>query len=650
MRVPVTLRFYAESGATVEVLGDFPSFRVPHPMTEVSPGLYERELLLEPGVYRYKLRVDGRQWRLDPSAPTENVEGHENNLLVVAGAEPPLVFAPDRRHVSVRPDGILEVFAESEVGTEASEHFWVECESKAQPLVRSKLVHAGAYGGKQLLRGRVERLAARPRTMGFDAQPGRAFPIEDLEASEPPSWVRNAVFYGIFVDRWFRGRMSPVDPRCVPRRSPSSAATSYGGDLDGIRESIPDLAKLGVTALVLTPITPSPSVHRYDSVDLMSVDRALGGEDALARLLDTARARGLRVVVDASFTHVHETHPGFVDLLARKKRSAFVDWFQILSMPVRRRDPSTYRHYPGGPGLPLLRLDDGPAREHVLEAAERWVARGVDGLRLDAMDDAPRDLWRELRARVKQKNQEFLLLGEVVTDRLHPHTGSGGADIATDFMFREHLVDFFARDRVDAAELWARLTFLAHRLGPAVRGARLLFLDNHDTPRFRSLAVSHDRHRMALAFLLFMRDPVWLTYGAELGMAGGSPEARREDVWPERLPMSPPGSPRTRELIEAMAKLRRTLDPSFDPIPLELSRGFLALERKTMAGRKAKLGKHRVICLQNRGPQDQPVAHLIPETASLVLEINGRPGDPREPLAPMSGRIVSVPVDNREKR
>ncbi|MBI4819319.1 MAG: hypothetical protein HY791_23810 [Deltaproteobacteria bacterium] len=638
MRVPVKFTFRAEPHARVEVLGDFPSFKVAHSMRELRPGEYEAELLLQAGVYRYKYRIDGSSWRHDPSKPSEHVDGYVNNVVVVAGTEPPLYFAPDQRHLAYQVDGSVEVFAECDVTANGPAEIWVEDEAEA--IRRAPLEGVATHRGRHLLRARLQGRGSAPRSMGFVGLPTRVYALDGPDPSVAPSWLRGAVFYGIFVDRWFRGKQSVPDPRAAPRSSLSSGATFYGGDLDGITESISSISSLGVTALVLTPLNPSPSPHRYDSIDLHSIDPRIGGEDGLRRLVEAAHRARLKVVVDASFTHVHETHPAFVDLLAKKRASVFKDWFQVLSMPVRRRDPTTYRHYPGGPGLPLLDLQNASVRAHVLEAAERWVDRGVDGLRLDAMDEVPSSLWRELRSRVRDKSSQFLLLGEVVTDRHHGFTGANGADVATDFVFRDLLVDFFAKDRIDAEELWARMTFLEHRLGPKARGARLLFLDNHDTPRFRSIAISHDRHRLALAFLLFMPEPVWLTYGAELGLAGGSPESRREDVWTERLPMPDPSSPRTRSLVRDLLGLRQRLDTTNGLRPIALSRGFLAMARSTATKRKSRTDE--VILLVNRGPTDRRVDDLIPSHASTLLEVNGRQGPADAPLAPMTGRLISV--------
>src|SRR5688500_13444338 len=100
LRIPVRFFHRGEPGRYVELIGDFPSFKRPRPMRETSPGEYQLELELAPGVYRYKLRIDGHAWITDPRAiAIDRAEGFENSIVIVAGSHPPLYFAPDRRHV-----------------------------------------------------------------------------------------------------------------------------------------------------------------------------------------------------------------------------------------------------------------------------------------------------------------------------------------------------------------------------------------------------------------------------------------------------------------------------------------------------------------------------------------------------------------------
>ena len=110
---------------------------------------------------------------------------------------------------------------------------------------------------------------------------------------DTPHWVRDAVFYQVFPDRFAvvdRACRSPGRWSPGTRRRPTTA--SRAATCCGIAERLPYLADLGVNALYLTPIFASASNHRYHTYDYLQVDPLLGGDDALRELLDAAHARG----------------------------------------------------------------------------------------------------------------------------------------------------------------------------------------------------------------------------------------------------------------------------------------------------------------------------------------------------------------------
>jgi alpha-glucosidase len=128
--------------------------------------------------------------------------------------------------------------------------------------------------------------------------------------------------YQVFPDRFARSAQAaarptpewaipaawnePVDP-VMPGRSQQF----YGGDLDGVIDKLDHLESLGVNLLYLTPVFPAASNHRYDASSFDRVDPLLGGDDALARLVDAAHARGIRVIGDLTSNHSGDRHEWF---------------------------------------------------------------------------------------------------------------------------------------------------------------------------------------------------------------------------------------------------------------------------------------------------------------------------------------------------
>jgi hypothetical protein len=290
----------------------------------------------------------------------------------------------------------------------------------------------------------------------------------------------------------------------------------------------------------------------------------------------------------------------------------------------------------------MLNLEPGPAREHAVEAALKLVEQGVDGLRLDAVNDDA-SFWAEVRRRTREVNPGLLLLGEVVSDAHARLVEEQGLDTATDFNHREWLARYVAKGEVGAAAFWDAVTFAQHRLGPLEPHARLLFLDNHDTARFLSMAGSLARQHLALAYLFFRPEPIWLNYGTEVDLtAGVDLGLRLDDAWPERLPMPDrgghlhvsPGGVTTRQLMVQLAAARRALHGA-GPVRCLLAEGpVLVLERA--------LGDGAVRLVLHAGTHGDVVVPTS-EGARVVVSTNpqgdGFPGHAR-PLCARWERLV----------
>lgn len=625
-RVPVTFVFRGAPGQRVELFGDLPSWDRPHLMPEVEPGVFRLTLELAAGLYRYKFLVDWKRWVRDEAAPVDGTEGVDNSVVIVDGTRAPLFFACDRRHLLRSVDGVLRVHFEVEAGARLPTSLWV----RTTELHAADVTLHGTWRGRHFLSASLPVSPKANGTWGFEGWPEHVFPLPAPQpaSAHRPTWAKHAVWYGIFLDRWHRGGTS-VDARVSARDTPTSATTFYGGDLDGVRQSLPALASLGVDGIVLTPVQPSETPHRYDTTDHLAIDERLGGAKAMKALIKEAHRLGLKLAADVSFTHVHENHPFWRDVLRRQRRSAKATWFQVRRFPVRRSDPTTYASYANRPELPLLDLTNPAARKHVIGAAVAMVKLGVDALRLDAMTDAPAELWSELRVAVKRVRRDVALLGEVVMDAQPNLAEDLGADTLTDFQHREALIDLL-QGRMSAAHFAGWTRFLEHRQGPLPRSARLRFLDNHDTSRIGSL-VGAEQARLALTYLLLRPEPAWLTYGTELELAAHVPLSRLDDAWPERLPMPPldTNPPATHALISKLLELRRQLRD--EDVQLDVNGPVLSFQRTRADGAALTVAL-------NCSGAPQPM-----EGDDVVLAVNETP-TPEAPLGPWCARVVLRPA------
>ena len=130
-----------------------------------------------------------------------------------------------------------------------------------------------------------------------------------------PDWVKDAVFYQIFPDRFAKSDSVEKPANLLPWSDPPHDQKYHGGDLIGILEKLDYLQDLGVTAIYTTPIFQSASNHRYHTHDYYQVDPLLGGNDALRQLVEEVHRRGMKIVLDGVFNHSSRGFFQFNDVL-----------------------------------------------------------------------------------------------------------------------------------------------------------------------------------------------------------------------------------------------------------------------------------------------------------------------------------------------
>jgi maltose alpha-D-glucosyltransferase/alpha-amylase len=203
-------------------------------------------------------------------------------------------------------------------------------------------------------------------------------------SSQDKPWYETAVFYEVAVHSF------------------SDSDADGFGDIAGLTSKLDYLQWLGVTALWLLPILPSPMRDGgYDVSDLEGVRSEYGTLDDVRILLEEAHARGIRVVTDFVVNHTSDQHPWFIE--ARDPDSPTHDWYVWSDDTSRYADARVifvdthdsnwswddvagqYYWHRFFDHQPDLNYDNPRVREAMSSAIRFWLDLGFDGLRLDAV-------------------------------------------------------------------------------------------------------------------------------------------------------------------------------------------------------------------------------------------------------------------------
>ena len=351
----------------------------------------------------------------------------------------------------------------------------------------------------------------------------------------PPEWVRDAVFYQIFPDRFRNGDVSNDPPGTRPWGGLPDRKSTFGGDLNGILEKLDYLEDLGVTALYLTPIFKAPSNHKYDTEDYFQVDPAFGGNEALRALISALHRRGMRIVLDGVFNHCGDRHPFFRDVCARGKASPYWDWFTIWGDHVSRDPEPNYACWAGVPTMPEWNHKNPKVREYLLSVVRHWLSEyQIDGWRLDTVDYLPPDFVREVYRLVKEERGDAYVLGEVMGVAASWFK-LGALDGVMNYRLRDGVAAFFARGEWSAEEFAHHIYAVRRSYPPEANYAMYNLASSHDVPRLLTLCHG-DRRRflLAYAFLFSYIGAPAIYYGDEVGLTGGEdPDCRRCFPWEE---------------------------------------------------------------------------------------------------------------------
>ncbi|MBG0787630.1 MAG: glycoside hydrolase family 13 protein, partial [Anaerolineaceae bacterium] len=371
------------------------------------------------------------------------------------------------------------------------------------------------------------------------------------EQTYTPDWVKNAIFYQIFPDRFAKSDSLEKPTYIEPWDAPPTRMGFKGGDLLGVYEKLDYLQDLGINAIYFNPIFMSTVNHRYHTYDYWHVDPILGENPIFYMLLNEAHARGMHIVLDGVFNHASRGFFQFNHILDNGEKSPYLDWFHVYGFPMNAyQGKPNYSCWWNLPALPQFNTDNPQVRKFLFEVAKYWIEQGADGWRLDVpFEIKDESFWRQFRAATKLANPDAYLVGEIPSEAQDWLQGDM-FDGVMNYQFSAALVGFFGtgfRDEamisgmmglpevpvLDANAFLDRAKVLLEIYPRQNVLAQLNLLDSHDMPRFLSMVSENkDIFRLATLFQMTYPGAPCIYYGNEIGMSGGrDPENRAPFPW-----------------------------------------------------------------------------------------------------------------------
>jgi alpha-glucosidase len=340
------------------------------------------------------------------------------------------------------------------------------------------------------------------------------------------------------------------------------------GDLQGIIQKLSYLAELGVDAIWLSPIYPSPLIDGgYDITDHKGVNPIYGNMSDFKLLLETAHQKGIRIILDLVLNHTSDQHPWFLESRSsvdNPKRNWYIwqapkgkkippnNWRTNFGKKAWRYDPTTgeYFYHSFFYEQPDLNWRNPEVKKAMFEVVEFWLEQGVDGFRLDVINMLYKDkklrnnpisnfflnskVFNRNRGSVYQVLKEFRQILDKYPDKASVGeiyaVPPGDTKLASSFLGNGtdmlHLAFDFSLvfTRWSAASYYKTISGIYKKLPKS--GWPSFFFSNHDvgrsTKRFGFTLFKYQKAKLRALLLMTLKGTPFIYYGDEIGMENAS--------------------------------------------------------------------------------------------------------------------------------
>ncbi|MEI6694577.1 MAG: alpha-amylase family glycosyl hydrolase [Bacteroidota bacterium] len=578
----------------VELSGEFNGWTASKTELSLLDGIWQTQLILNPGEYQYLLVIDGKN-QLDPfnANKISNNMGGFNSVLTIGKEnfkEVPQLstfrFSEDQIQIGV-VNTIEEVFI-----------LWQNFRLKkteyklTNGILFIKIPSIANDFEKSYLRVYACNKTSISNDILIPLSKGKI--IQSTVQIDRNDQYSN-ILYNVFVDRFYNGDKSndrPVkDSLILPR------ANYLGGDIKGVEKKITDnyFNDLGVNTLWLSPIVKNPETafgewkkpyskfsayHGYWPISFTEIDNRFGNSSLFKEMISSAHSHQLNTLLDFVAHHVHKDHAVY---------KAHPDWTTSLYLPDGSLNTEKWDEYRLTTWfdvfLPTLDLAKTEVAEMLSDSALWWVKEyNLDGFRHDATKHVPLNFWRTLTNKLKnevelKENRPIYQVGETYgsVELIASYLGSGMLDGQFDFNVYDAALGAFARGD-DFKMLKYRLSESLTNYG--FHNKMCYITGNQDRGRFISYAggslkfeenakeagwtrdievgdtSAYHKLEMLMAFNMTIPGLPVIYYGDEFGMPGGNdPDSRRMMRFGSDLNYL---EKRTLQTTQQLTKLRRS--------------------------------------------------------------------------------------------
>ena len=323
----------------------------------------------------------------------------------------------------------------------------------------------------------------------------------------------------------------------VFQRSFFDSNADGNGDIEGIRQKLDYLQRLGVTSILLTPLYTSDFYHSYFATDFEKIDPAYGSFKLYRDLVQEAHRRHMKIYQDVEMQYVAGKHPWFTE--SYKKPGGKFEGYLYYNDKKNEKpwyfyDVPEFTTYNGSKQqLIVVNMKSQAVKDYTLKVLKYWADPnadgnfydGVDGFRLDhMMDDLDnagklknlfKDFWAPTLANLKKVNPNLKIVGEQAdwASYGYDYLTKGTADRVFAFRLQAAIANFDKEQIIAAAD--STFNYLPDGK------QQVIFLENHDTKRFATVVNGDVRkEKVGAALNLLIGGIPAIYYGQEIGMKG----------------------------------------------------------------------------------------------------------------------------------